>query len=321
MSSQSPDWVNALVTLLLDGAPASRAHATTLKRENTPQRLYRYRAPTPRSLENLRLNAVWLAPASDFNDPFDSAASIDFEPALQSLLGRELRPEQRSRLPEQAWATDIAPHDRVAALDELLTAAVVEQLGEDKRHAAAGFFRESLLKHSADATGRFSRSWQRELKIACFTEVPDSTVLWSHYAKDHTGFCVEYDLASLDAEDPRQLLIFPVVYAPKRFGIAAELVRLLEGGKVNPSLPTVAAIHKSPDWDYEREWRLIHRQRGASGGLLIRMPTPTRVLLGARCAQETRDGVMASATASGFPVYEMKLSATAFKLEPIRIAG
>ena len=35
----------------------------------------------------------------------------------------------------------------------------------------------------------------------CLSETPSSILMWSHYAMNHTGFCVEYDFNNLSAEN------------------------------------------------------------------------------------------------------------------------
>jgi hypothetical protein len=121
----------------------------------------------------------------------------------------------------------------------------------------------------------------------------------------------------IGVEDPGRVSMFPVVYNSPRFNVAAELRRVADGGKANPELPVLAAIHKSPDWRYEQEWRLIQRDRRAVGGVQIPMSVPTSVTLGARCGECVRSRVLEIAAAQRFPVYEMRLSSSNFQLESV----
>jgi hypothetical protein len=34
---------------------------------------------------------------------------------------------------------------------------------------------------------------RKRLSICCFTEIRDNVLMWAHYAKQHTGFCLEFD--------------------------------------------------------------------------------------------------------------------------------
>ena len=48
--------------------------------------------------------------------------------------------------------------------------------------------------------------------VSCFSEVNDSIVIWSHYANNHKGFCLEYDFKSLGFNDIRATSLCPVIY-------------------------------------------------------------------------------------------------------------
>jgi hypothetical protein len=314
MPEQPPDWVIKLVSHLRN---ADHALAVDLKRPHTARRLYRYRKPC--HLESLRNQTVSLSSVSDFNDPLDSAISIDFEPAMHELLGRELTEAALRVITEERWRAVSESPDRVSALDELLVECVVEQLGEDGRPSAMGFYRKYLRERSAEETHSISNRLQQGLKVACFSEMPDSMVMWSHYANDHKGFCLEYDFGTLEPEDPRRDALFPVVYDEQRFSIASELARLVNGGKKNHTLPILAAIHKSPDWQYEREWRLICSAPGMVDRVLLPMPTLTSVLLGARCSEDVREEALRLAVTDHFAVFEMILSTVHYRLERRRI--
>jgi hypothetical protein len=103
--------------------------------------------------------------------------------------------------------------------------------------------KEKLPQEAIDEIGK--------LRIACFTSRNDNTRMWSHYASEHTGFCIGYKTSgvSLDNWD-----IISVNYnnkipslrktddfrSPKAFELYKELVRT-----------------KSTDWKDQEEWRFI----------------------------------------------------------------
>ena len=81
-------------------------------------------------------------------------------------------------------------------------------------------------------------------KVYCLTPIPDSTLMWSHYAENHKGICLEFQLDN------------PV------FGSAQEVKYLSSYPKWTPlSLMNSNEPHvlltKSDDWQYEREYRII----------------------------------------------------------------
>jgi hypothetical protein len=95
---------------------------------------------------------------------------------------------------------------------------------------------------------RFSENFQKLIpnrwRIYCLTPVPDSTLMWSHYADNHKGICLEFALDH------------PVL------GSAQEVVYLTSYPKWAPHSFTErearqVLLTKSDDWEYEREYRII----------------------------------------------------------------
>lgn len=85
-----------------------------------------------------------------------------------------------------------------------------------------------------------------QVGVACFSEVPDSILMWSHYAESHSGVCVEFDHADSKSVIARALPVrYASTYAPaKAFGDSQE--RQVE----------LFLLTKSVCWSYEREWRI-----------------------------------------------------------------
>ena len=50
---------------------------------------------------------------------------------------------------------------------------------------------------------------RERITIVCFTQNPNDMPMWAHYANEHKGFCVEYEI-----DDPSKL--YPVFYTDKR---------------------------------------------------------------------------------------------------------
>jgi hypothetical protein len=81
------------------------------------------------------------------------------------------------------------------------------------------------------------------------TPVPDSTLMWSHYAENHNGVCLEFSV-----DDPV-------------FGFAQEVTYLSSyppwapHSLMSTEHPSVL-LTKSDDWRYEREYRIIGLAEG-----------------------------------------------------------
>ena len=89
------------------------------------------------------------------------------------------------------------------------------------------------------------------LRVACFSETNDSILMWSHYALNHKGFCIEYDLNEWDCKNHVQ----PVRYVDERHYIRGNFADNLPPNAGREIMD--AALYKSAEWSYEKEWRLV----------------------------------------------------------------
>jgi hypothetical protein len=101
------------------------------------------------------------------------------------------------------------------------------------------------------------RKFWDDLGILSLTETDNNLLMWSHYTKDHKGMVIELDRrhpflkpiekSQPDGEGDIQFgALTPVVYSSDR-------PRHRLGESPRPS----DFFTKSPDWNYEREWRVI----------------------------------------------------------------
>ena len=142
--------------------------------------------------------------------------------------------------------------------------------------------------------------------------------MWSHYANAHRGVCIEYDVAALPPDDPRRYALCPVLYSEGLFD-ASEYLRWAREGDFNNMWFTLACLHKSPEWSYEKEWRLVvPLGPGQPHGQTISMPIKA-LYLGSRVPSSTKSEVLAAAAKRGLPVLKMRLVEDAFRLlaEPV----
>lgn len=96
--------------------------------------------------------------------------------------------------------------------------------------------------------------------------------MWGYYAKDHTGFCVEYDISELDSNDTIIDHLFPVLYSAKR-SMTTDVRKMIDelkqlridirdrnehdyDGYLNDI--TALFLSKGDGWSYEREWRIVY---------------------------------------------------------------
>jgi hypothetical protein len=130
------------------------------------------------------------------------------------------------------WLTSFKP---TVAVSEEELAAIKENL---RRDAGA---RKALLENFSK---RFVDMIPGRWKLYCLTPFPDSTLMWSHYADNHKGICLEFstDYSLFGSAQEVQYLSSYPQWSPQA---------LMD--KTSPHI----LLTKSHDWSYESEYRII----------------------------------------------------------------
>ena len=292
------------------GSGACEREAFGLRAANAPRSLYRYRKFNEHTVQELREGYFWISPPDDFNDPFDSALLIQHDLILAEMAKKSVgqfldRPE---------IATLLAPEEKTSihALDNPLP-YLFEIVQRGTGHIV------SWDKFMEQANVNLAPMWQAQsnrianyLKICCFCENYTSTVMWGYYAEGHSGICIEYNTQELLSDDDIRPYLHPVIYAAKRFDSTGDYSpRKTAFGKFAALLP---ACHKSPDWSYEEEWRLVIPIGPRDRKYRYPRFKPKRLLVGAKMTDEKRREIEAIADDLSLPVSIGRLSRTDFSI-------
>lgn len=174
---------------------------------------------------------------------------------------------------------------------------------------------------------------RKQMFTGCFSQTYDSILMWSHYASDHKGVCIEVELD----EDPEHL--FRVEYSEQRpqietRKILAEVYKSMLQ-KNNPikndrlhSWIVQPYITKAREWSYEKEYRVIYTEEelqehgvpkdvGKDGveRYFPKVLSIKRVFLGAAMPEKEKEGIRHLAQENEIPVIEMEISDVAYRLE------
>ncbi len=218
-----------------------------------PEKLYKYRSLAGDSGRHvgrtLFEGEVYFGSARRFNDPFECL------PAL-ILDGTEAQKTQYFK----SFVSKIkdVPQERVHELSAQL-ASQPDTLDMQTL--------QDTFKSQMDA-----------FPMLCLSAVADNVLMWSHYAAEHSGVCLEFD-----GKCPIFEQATPVTYSSERVRI-----NVID----NDYSSRAVLLTKSLDWHYEQEWRLI--EVGTSLGVRIWPPAAlTAIILGARISETDRARVMA----------------------------
>jgi len=153
---------------------------------------------------------------------------------------------------------------------------------------------KAIQDSAAEARDGILMFMSSKFTLACYSEIPDSFLMWSHYTNGQQGIVVGFNATNRFFANGNNLM--PVVYRSERMNAAYDHIGLkfLE--------PDIALLRtKSPDWSYEREWRQIFpvrkctKLRSESGHVQYFQKLPAKaidsVTLGVRCAPDTEAAV------------------------------
>lgn len=210
-------------------------------RENCiPQYIYKYREINPnepiednKHIDALKNGKNYLAKPYSFNDPYDSAFSMDIEIFIESLIKTAERQAKEKILKIEFEKLGID-------INKVNIDPICKDMNIDLSKAKPVFennkqiFYEELIN-------------KIKFKISCFSETNKSILMWSHYASQHKGFCIEYDTSKI--EDKIKKEIYPVFYHETFFPLI-KTEKEINDKKFN-------SLIKYKDWRYEKEWRLL----------------------------------------------------------------
>lgn len=251
--------------------------------QKTPDKLYKFRAFSNRTLDTLIADEVYYADPSTFNDPLDTRPTLDTDidaDALAAILAQLV--EQRVSAEMNAAAktiryngpktiSHIAAHSRRRA--EQVVAEIryhatnpEYEIEDPARFLFGQYVEDELLR-------RYSKG------IVSLAERATCPLMWSHYGDQHKGLCIGYSIPARAAGDLQK-----VRYGGSRLIAASAVAAMLNGDeearrKVNDAVLTKKAI----DWRYEREWRLIGPRGSQNSPLELE-----EIIFGMRCSNAVK---------------------------------
>lgn len=231
-----------------------------------PSSLFRYRTCNKLQIDAFREDNIYAVSADKFNDPYDTLIRYDIESIrsfVSSIITCDSMKQLRAFLEQ---GNDFPDSVRQSVSDEMINSirshilsiqdpsSIKDNLDECRNRVLSSI--EILFPILAESSKRFST-------IACFCESIQSVTMWSHYANYHQGFALEYNLRPTLSHGINNVGIFPVIYEDERIDatsyIVWEYLKMMGINAPNPDITSSLkiALHKSSQWEYEKEWRLI----------------------------------------------------------------
>ncbi len=217
-----------------------------------PDHLYKYKQINEYTISSLLNDQIYFADPDSFNDPFDSYASLNFGPEFDN------NPEEfLNKFILDSFEKD---HQEQGKFIKNAVKEIIQKgdLGYLKKYFLQLFVNESHPRSELFQPGIF-----------CITPNNDDLLMWAHYGDEHKGICIKYNTSYPPFNIARK-----VEYQEDFFKFEAEHEKIIDD-ILEPY------FFKSPHWDYEDEYRILHKSPGV---FTISPKTIDSIYFGLRCS-------------------------------------
>lgn len=190
--------------------------------------------------------------------------------------------------------------------------------------------RESLEKAGFDKEGMMADSFcgdrdmitvgrlldlLKKFSICCFSRRIDALQLWSLYADNHRGICIEYDISALAK-----------IGSIRRIQYSERMMSEPFRDSIKPDMKEMAKafFNKSKEYSSEEEWRIV---KGSEGGRIDLNDAVEAVYLGTNYRKLDNDDrerlrhLLEFCEKKQIPLFYMRRSFNEYRLTPVRITG
>ncbi len=200
-----------------------------IKNSIIPSELFKY-TKVRNAKDLLYDNIMYLPQLSELNDPFEGSLLCD-----EGKVG------------------DFYANCKI---DEFMGYIEEELNGEDYDENHFKNLGKLLLRfQSHDKLSEIRNILTDEVYVICLSERKDITSLWAHYANNHRGICIEYDLVNTKTKLFKNLC-FPIEYLDD-YDLTKDIKYSFNKNSFDYNLKIKPLLLKAKDWSYEEEWRII----------------------------------------------------------------
>ena len=233
-------------------------------------------------------NEIYFSSPNKFSDPFDSKPHLACDEEMQQI--------------EDYLCERYGKKDHGRSKEEILADVRREIMAKGKQNI-----------YLEEAVEKARELLRKKLGICCFTKTRANILMWAHYAKQHTGFCLEFDVNNEFFRPATRAIM--IKYDELRPELNVLRLASYPEGKLAEKL-----LIKANDWLYEKEWRIVDTEKGPG---IQNFPEDALrgVILGCRISQENKDNVFRWCGKRKHPptLYEAREKQKEFGLDIVRV--
>lgn len=307
-----------------DSGTENIGKAYELKNKNLPKAIYKYRETNEKQLDNFLHDRVWLSNPANFNDPFDSLLTVDYENIIKKRFLKTLleKAKKDSKVPAEILDEALKSDDPYSFLFDF--ASKMDGTNTEENEKFKKEFKKEQDWHFNNLRSLLNKALRDSFKVCSFSarrpdDSPLSLLMWAHYADSHKGFCIEYDLSTPNVKDFNYRFLYPVMYSDNLFD-ASEFMENIRLGNFNNLYWKKTALSKSTIWTYEMEWRLLYDAGVIKNDQALNFLKTKTVYLGLKIPIEDEKKIIEIAGHKKIPVFKMIELQNTFGLEAKQIS-
>lgn len=252
-----------------------------------PSLLFRYRECSERNFDAFYNDKIYAVNAQMFNDPYDCLLKYD-KNYLYDTIKKGASKENIKQIRNLLKRGEPFPKDLEylygEELSKFIKNTIYNATDEDLDRLEYNFEinKKEFFNNIEIIFKKAEYFLRRNTFIACFSETLKSITMWSHYANSHKGFVLAYNFRNSESQcdkcykkeicnDKLIHYIFPIIYDSVRYDGTSFVESYLGkhvgfNANINDiTFYTKAALNKSPQWQYEKEWRLFLNKNNSTG--------------------------------------------------------
>jgi len=258
--------------------------------DGIPDILYKYRDITDKyNRKTLFEFEIFLSSTSKFNDPYEGSIPFEYDP--DDLT------EENIFLKLRRLAKEEHPDWNEQKIQQFCFDGQQKKLLFDDQH------KEKINSENREKI-------ERTFGIFSLTKHPKNYLMWSHYARSHTGFCIGFDKTGLF--DTIKGSIDKIEYESEvpRLKLFEDLL----------SFQRKQLCTKSDVWSYEDEYRII-KSNASNNTITYPKDIIKHIFLGCKMEFKIKTEIIEFIKSNGIEceVYELSLDKEIFKLNGLRI--
>ncbi|MEE1493945.1 MAG: DUF2971 domain-containing protein [Anaerostipes hadrus] len=245
-----------------------------------------------------------------FNDPYDCEFCFQSD-VLENIIDRETY----LHLLEKRFSLKKEEKDRI------LYSANIERAMQIVLQAHNAKLSDSWMDILKSGLSGCMDTLKDAVRVVCLSELYDSMLMWSHYAQNHTGYCIEY---IFEESDMYYTHLHPVIYTKDRYSLSKKDV-----SEEKKDVLYKTTCSKSDVWSYEKEWRIVTANYNKVMPQKLEHPDGRYVLdlknnikafyLGTKISADFKAELIEFGKKNDISVYQMVLSSTTYDLKAEKI--